>query len=134
MAHAGSLAGRGASAGIFGRGKLGNDSQSVSFAGHTATHSRQPVHSADLIVTSLSTGSAEGHALKHFAQSMQVSGFRRIRAGLKNDAISLSVDAPLPQGCDLCHAHFYFLPTCLPIGNTAKTNRLTFVMCPPATA
>src|SRR5208282_1729730 len=85
MAHVGNVAGRGASPGIFGSDRL-----SASFAGHTATHSRQPVHSADLIVTNLSTGSAEGHALTHFAQSIHVSGLRRMRAGLKNDAIPSS--------------------------------------------
>src|SRR5450755_3058090 len=82
IAQAGIRAGPLPAAGIFGSARL-----SVSFAGHTATHSRQPVHSADLIVTSRSTGNAAGHAFTHFAQSMQVSAFRRIRAGLKNDAI-----------------------------------------------
>src|ERR1019366_9741173 len=92
MAHTGSFAGRGPSAGIFGNGsgrERGRDNARLraSFAGQTATHSRQPVHSADLIVTSWSTSSADGQALAHFAQSMQVSGLRRMRAGLKNDVI-----------------------------------------------
>src|SRR5271167_4964004 len=89
MAQAGSFAGRGASTGIFGKFK-DKDRQSASFAGQMATHSRHPVHSADLIVTSLSTGNAEGQALTHFAQSIHVSGLRRMRAGLKNDAIPSS--------------------------------------------
>jgi len=45
-------------------------------AGHTATHSRHPVHSADLTVTSLSTGNRDGHAVAHFAQSIQASASR----------------------------------------------------------
>src|ERR1017187_5524486 len=59
---------------------------SVFFAGQTATHSRHPVHSAERICTSLSTGSAEGHALAHLAQSIHVSRLRVIRAGLNKDA------------------------------------------------
>src|SRR5215469_16080184 len=57
----------------------------ASCAGQTATHSRQPVHSTERIWTSLSTGRAEGHALAHFAQSMQVRSFLRMRAGLSQD-------------------------------------------------
>jgi hypothetical protein len=56
-------------------------------AGHTVTHSRHPVHSTDLIDTSLSTGKDAGQAFAHFPQSMHGSVFRRIRAGLKNATI-----------------------------------------------
>lgn len=59
---------------------------SVSFAGHTATHSRQPVHSPERICTSMSTGSDEGQAFAHFAQSMQVLSTRLIRTGLSIEA------------------------------------------------
>src|SRR3954468_9414004 len=55
-------------------------------AGQTATHSMHAVHSADLIITNLSTGSFDGHAFAHFAQSIQVSGLRRILSGLNNAA------------------------------------------------
>jgi hypothetical protein len=82
IAHAGILWACGASLGIFGIDKL-----RVSFAGHTATHSRHPVHSADLIVTNWSTGNADGQAFAHFAQSMHVFTFRRMRAGLTSDVI-----------------------------------------------
>ena len=58
----------------------------VSFAGQTATHSRQLVHSAERIWMSLSTGSAAGQALAHLAQSMQVCGLRVIRNGLSHEA------------------------------------------------
>jgi hypothetical protein len=34
------------------------------------------VHSADLTVTSLSTGNRDGHAVAHFAQSIQASASR----------------------------------------------------------
>ena len=54
-------------------------------AGQTATHSRQPVHSADFTVVSVSTGRSEGQAFAHLAQSMHVSASRRMRAGLKRD-------------------------------------------------
>ena len=54
-------------------------------AGQTATHSMQPVHSTDLMETSLSTGSDDGQAWAHFAQSMQGWGSRRIFAGLIHD-------------------------------------------------
>jgi len=43
------------------------------------------VHSADLIVISLSTGRAEGKALAHLAQSMHARTERRIRNGLNTD-------------------------------------------------
>src|ERR1700747_973978 len=65
----------------------GSDICSAASAGHTATHSRHPVHSADLMVTSWSTGRAEGHAFAHFAQSMHVVVLRRIRIGLSRDVI-----------------------------------------------
>src|SRR5580692_4236335 len=55
-------------------------------AGQAATHSTQPVHSMERIVMSLSTGRAAGQALAHFAQSMQGSGERRMRAGPKKAA------------------------------------------------
>src|SRR5215469_5629485 len=55
-------------------------------AGQAATHSRHPVHSADLMVTSLSTGRFAGHARAHFAQSMQAEGARRMRIGLNMEA------------------------------------------------
>src|ERR1700739_3521068 len=58
---------------------------SASCAGQTATHSKQPVHSTERICTSLSTGSADGQAFAHFAQSMHVSVSRRIRAGLDQE-------------------------------------------------
>src|SRR5580700_2640089 len=44
-----------------------------------------PVHSADLMVTSLSTGRAEGQALVHLAQSIQAGSERRIRNGLSRE-------------------------------------------------
>src|SRR6185437_1741795 len=59
-------------------------------AGHTATHSRHPVHSADLMVTSLSTGRFAGHALWHLPQSMQAEGVRRMCNGLSRDANPIS--------------------------------------------
>src|SRR3974390_3842026 len=59
---------------------------SVSFAGHTATHSRHPVHSADRICTSLSTRRAEGHTFAHLAQSMQLASRRMLRNGLASAA------------------------------------------------
>src|SRR5579859_6390579 len=90
MTQTGSFAGCVPSSGMLFFEKLGRDRLSASFAGQTATHSRHPVHSADLMVTNLSTGSAEGQALKHFAQSMQVSGLRRMRAGLRSDVIPSS--------------------------------------------
>src|ERR1700751_5170653 len=52
---------------------------------HISTDSRHPVHSADLIVTSLSTGSDAEHAFAHFAQSMHALSFRRMRRGLNTD-------------------------------------------------
>src|SRR5258705_12484316 len=52
-------------------------------AGQTATHSRHPGHSADLMGMSLSTGRAEGQAFAHFAQSMHASLLRRMRIRLK---------------------------------------------------
>src|SRR6185437_16858502 len=55
-------------------------------AGHTATHSRHPVHSADLMVTSLSTGRFAGHAFAHLPQSMQAVGVRRTFSGLSREA------------------------------------------------
>src|ERR1035438_7826820 len=55
-------------------------------AGHTATHSRQPVHSAERMVISLSTGSAAGHALAHLPQSMHSDASRRMRSGLARAA------------------------------------------------
>src|ERR1039457_561117 len=55
-------------------------------AGHSATHSRQPVHSADRMFTSLSTGSADGHALAHLPQSMHKASSRRMRSGLASAA------------------------------------------------
>ncbi len=64
----------------------GNPMYSALSAGHTVTHSRHPVHSTDLIDINLSTGSDAGHAFAHFPQSMHGSAFRRIRAGLSNDA------------------------------------------------
>src|SRR5579864_2902488 len=69
-----------------GAGSIGKLIRSAPSAGHTTTHSKHPVHSADLIVTSLSTDRFAGHAFAHFAQSMQVSVFRRIRIGLNTDA------------------------------------------------
>ena len=68
-------------------GKCGNtETTSVSLAGHTARHSKQPVHSADRICTSLSTGSDDGHTFAHFAQSMQPSSRRLMRTGLASAA------------------------------------------------
>src|SRR5208283_5099874 len=78
IAHAGSTRG-------FGAPSLGKPRYKAACAGQTATHSRQPVHSTDLMETSLSTGSDDGQALAHFAQSMQASGSRRIFAGLIHD-------------------------------------------------
>src|SRR5512142_2077856 len=63
---------------------------SASFAGHTATHSMHAMHSADLIVTSLSTGNADGHAFAHFLQSMHALSTRLIRTGLSNAARPIS--------------------------------------------
>ena len=64
----------------------GNAICSAPSAGHTATHSKHPVHSADLIVSSLSTGNdADGQAFAHFAQSMHADSFRRMRNGLNTD-------------------------------------------------
>src|SRR5450756_1576683 len=54
-------------------------------AGHSATHSRQPVHSADRMAMSLSTGSAAGHALAHLPQSMHSDVSRRMRSGLARE-------------------------------------------------
>src|ERR1039457_6155006 len=68
------------------RKPVGKLSASVLLAGQTAMHSRHPVHSAERICTSLSTGRAEGHALAHLAQSIHVSRLRVIRAGLNKDA------------------------------------------------
>ena len=62
------------------------DRRNAPSAGQTATHSRQPVHSADLTVVSRSTGRSDGQALAHFAQSMQTPASRRMRAGLKREA------------------------------------------------
>src|SRR5689334_20075158 len=69
-----------------GRGNTGSVMASASCAGQTATHWRHPVHSADLIVMGLSTGSMEGQALGHLAQSMQDWGLRRMRCGLNRAA------------------------------------------------
>src|ERR1700741_1194898 len=80
IAHAGTTARFGFAVNIFGRLIA-----KASCAGRTATHSRQPVHSTERICASSSTGSAEGHALAHFAQSMRVSVFLRIRAGLSQE-------------------------------------------------
>src|SRR5215471_310567 len=84
-----------AQTGIFGAcgtrpGICGSVKLKVSLAGHTATHSRHPVHSADLIVTSFSTGKFDGQAFAHFAQSMQPSTLRRMRAGLRSEVIPSS--------------------------------------------
>src|ERR1035438_7837621 len=54
-------------------------------AGHSATHSRQPVHSADRMAISLSTGSAAGQALAHLPQSMHSDVSRRMRSGLARE-------------------------------------------------
>src|ERR1035441_9098437 len=43
-------------------------------------------HSADRMFTSLSTGSAEGHALAHLPQSMHKASSRRMRSGLASAA------------------------------------------------
>src|SRR5215469_12451964 len=64
----------------------GKDICNAPSAGHTATHSKHPVHSADLMVISLSTGRLDGQTLAHFAQSMQASGERRMRSGLSREA------------------------------------------------
>ena len=67
------------------RVQCGKDICSAPSDGQTATHSRHPVHSADLIVTSLSTGNEDGQAFAHFAQSMQRLAERRIRNGLSRE-------------------------------------------------
>src|SRR4051812_15337572 len=54
-------------------------------AGHAATQIMQALHSAERICTSLSTGKLAGHALAHFAQSMQASESRRIFTGLNRE-------------------------------------------------
>src|SRR5689334_20703063 len=51
-------------------------------AGQDVTQRMQPVHSAELMVISLSTCRADGHALAHFSQSMQSVTSRLIRNGL----------------------------------------------------
>ena len=61
------------------------DRRSAPSAGQTATHSRHPVHSADLTVVSRSTGSSDGQAFAHLAQSMHASASRRMRAGLNSE-------------------------------------------------
>src|SRR5215469_5118377 len=68
----------------------GSESSKAPSTGQMPTHSRHPVHSADLIVISLSTGKFEGHAFAHFAQSMQAPSARRMRSGLKNETIPSS--------------------------------------------
>src|SRR5204862_84314 len=55
-------------------------------AGHSATHCRQPVHSADTMLISRSTGRAEGQALAHLPQSMHSEVSRRMRNGLAREA------------------------------------------------
>ena len=45
------------------------------------------MHSADLMVISLSTGSADGQAFAHFAQSMHASSERRMRSRLGREAM-----------------------------------------------
>src|ERR1035438_9236610 len=55
-------------------------------AGHSATHSRQPVHSAERMAISLSTESPAGHALAHLPQSIQRDASRRMRRGLASAA------------------------------------------------
>lgn len=57
----------------------------VFLAGQTATHSRHPMHSADRICSSLSTGNAAGHTFAHFAQSIHVLEMRLILIGLTRE-------------------------------------------------
>ena len=59
----------------------GRLSERASWSGADGTASRQAVHSTERMLTSLSTGSAAGHALAHLAQSMHGSGLRRIARG-----------------------------------------------------
>jgi len=73
------------------RKPTGKLTASVLLAGQTATHSKHPVHSAERICTSLSTGRVDGHALAHLAQSIQVPRLRVIRAGLNREAQRLRV-------------------------------------------
>src|SRR5215467_16235 len=67
-------------------GICGNARCNAPSAGQIATHSRQPVHSADLMVMSLSTGRFDGQTLAHFTQSMHGLGSRLIRSGLSSEA------------------------------------------------
>jgi hypothetical protein len=50
--------------------------------GQAVRHSRQFVHSAERTDASRSTGSIDGQACAHFAQSMQAGAVRRMRVGL----------------------------------------------------
>jgi hypothetical protein len=70
---------------VFLLGRRGNPIRRALCDGQTATHSRHPVHSTDLVEGSLST--EEGQAFAHLGQSMQELALRRIRAGLKNATI-----------------------------------------------
>src|SRR6266513_2468465 len=90
IAHAGTRRARGAAI------------HSASAAGHWAMHSRQPVHSAEAMVISLSTGSADGHALAHLPQSMHADSLRRMRSGLAIAAKPISA----PYGHKYRHQKF----------------------------
>src|ERR1039457_2360974 len=74
-------------------------------AGQTATHSIHPVHSTDLICTSLSTGRCDGQALLHLPQSMHASASRRIFTGLSADTIPINA----PYGQRNRHQKFWII-------------------------
>ena len=78
------------------------DSSSALSAGQTATHSRHPRHSAERIVRFMSTGKCDGQAFIQLAQSMQLSGFRRIQSGLAKAARPINA----PYGHKYRHQKF----------------------------
>jgi hypothetical protein len=59
-------------------------------AGHIATHSIHPMHSAERICTSRSTGRWLGHTFAHFPQSMHATASRLTRSGLNTAARPIS--------------------------------------------
>src|SRR5579884_2038017 len=101
----------------------GADRNSAPSAGHAATHSIQPVHSADRIVINRSTGREDGHALAHFAQSMQRSGTRRMRSGLAKDTNPIKA----PYGHR--YRHQKFLATIDPTTSTPSVTKPVVSMC-----
>src|SRR5512139_1130540 len=62
----------------------------------------QALHSADPIDNAVSTGSPDGQATAHFAQSMHASGLRRMRVGL----MSATMPVIAPYGHRYRHQKF----------------------------